>query len=370
MMLAKKAPKKRYVFQVFSTCVLIMLAILLVVTSTVVAAGKPKTVAEIALYQGPGRQKMLIEGAKKEGQFMLYNSNSWITNVVSKEFGKKYPFIKVLVARMRSKRMIKRVLEEYAAGSHKVDAIETSHGSIRIFHRNGIFQEYYTPEAAHYPEEVKEKGKSGGVYFLADRELYYGLGFNTEAISSAEAPKTYKDLLDPRWKGKMSIVASGTGIRWIGSLMHVMGREYIEKLSRQNIKVQNISAAAMNTLIVAGEVPLCPTSGNTTLALAKERGAPVEWRPFTPTLTTIGLSGITTKAPNPHAAMLFLDYLHSKEGQQVVMKGKINSPRLDIGSLEQQFKKHYLDGQYPIEEYERRYNEWEGLLKQLFIRKG
>jgi len=125
----------------------------------------------------------------------------------------------------------------------------------------------------------------------------------------------------------------------------------------------------MATLIVAGEVPLSPTAGRANLSLGIQKGAPVSWRPFSPTLTTIGLSGITTKAPHPHAAILFLDYLHSKEGQRVMMKGMLNSPRTDIGSVEVQFKKHYLDSQYSIEEYERRYSEWEVLLKQLFIRK-
>jgi len=368
-MILKKFIKNSVFFLVVIICTLTIAFFLITATGSAAAEGRPQTVAEVALYQGADREQVLIEGAKKEGEFIFYNSNSWMTNVVSKAFGKKYPFIKVSVARMRSKRMIKRIMEEYAADRHKVDVIETSHGSVQILHKYGIFQEFYTPEMAYYPADVKKQGESG-VYYLADREIYYAVGYNTNEITPPEAPKTYEDLLDPKWKGKMSIVASGTGIRFIGHILHAMGREYLDKLARQDVKVQNISAAAMATLIVSGEVPLSPTAGRTNITLAKNKGAPVAWFPVQPVLTTIGLSGITTKAPHPHASMLFLDYLHSKEGQSVVMKGLISSPRTDIGSTEERFKKDYLDSRYPIEIYEKKYSEWETLMRKLFIRKN
>jgi iron(III) transport system substrate-binding protein len=368
MMLAKKALKKSYGLQAFTTYTLMVLAVLLLVTSTGMGAGKPKTVAEIALYQGPDREQMLIEGAKKEGKLVFYNSNSWMTNVVSKEFEKKYPFVKVLAARSTSKIILQRVMEEYAAKRYQTDVIETIHGGIQVVHNNGLFQECYLPDAVYYPDEIKAKGKTG-VYYLADRELYYGIGFNTEAISPAEAPKNYMDLLDPKWKGKMSIDGKGIGIRWIGHLMHVMGREYIEKLSHQDISVHEVMAAAMTVLVVAGEVPITPTGGKSTFTIAKQKGAPVEWLPLSPALTTIGLSGMTIRAPNPHAAVLFLNYVHSKEGQQIIMKGNLSSPRTDIKSGEQEFKKFYLDSQYPIEVYQEKYSEWEKILRELFVRR-
>jgi ABC-type Fe3+ transport system substrate-binding protein len=84
---------------------------------------------------------------------------------------------------------------------------------------------------------------------------------------------------------------------------------------------------------------------------------------------TVGYSGMTVKAPNPHAALLFLDFLHSKEGQQGIMKGGLWSPREDIGTTEQEFKKIYLDEKYSIEELEGKFPQWEGLMRQLFMRK-
>jgi ABC-type Fe3+ transport system substrate-binding protein len=77
-----------------------------------------------------------------------------------------------------------------------------------------------------------------------------------------------------------------------------------------------------------------------------------------------------TNAPHPHAALLFLDYLHSKEGQQVVMKGGLSSAREDLGSSERKFKKIYQETQYSSEEFEKKFTEWEALMRQLFIRKN
>jgi len=331
------------------------------------AAPKPTTVAEIALYQGADREQFLIEGAKKEGQVMFYNINTWLTTV-AQEFEKKYPFVKVSVWRSDSKTLLKRVTEEYASGRYLVDVIDVTFGGVALLYKMGIFQEYYSPEMVAYTDEVKAKGKTG-VYYLPDLELYIGLGFNTKLVAAADAPKTYKDLLDAKWKGRISFAGTSTGTQWVGNALNVMGREYLEKMGGQDVKVQNISGAALAGLIVSGEVPLSPTIYESNILTSREKGGPVDWRPLEPVVANVGSSGMTTKAPHPHAALLFLDYLHSKEGQKVVMKGGLGSPREDIGSLERKFKKSYLEAQYPLEELEKKFSEWEELMKRLFIRK-
>jgi iron(III) transport system substrate-binding protein len=357
----------RWSFGGMTARTLLAMAGLLACGQTGWPAAKPSSVAEIALYQGRDREQLLVDGAKRETQLLFYNSNTWLSTV-AQEFEKKYPFIKVSVWRSDSKNIVKRVMEEYASGRFLADVVETTDASLGILKRKGIFQEYYSPESAAYNDEVKEKGKNG-IYYLADREIYIGLGFNTKLIAVAEAPRTYKDLLDPKWKSKMSITNTDTGIRWIGNAETAMGRDYLEKFSRQEVRVQNVAAAAIAGLIVSGEVPLSPTIFNSNIYTAKETGAPVEWRPLEPVIANVGSSGITSKSPHPHAALLFLDYLHSREGQRVVMKGGLGSPREDLGSLEQKFKKTYFESRYSLEEFEKKFSEWEELMKQLFIRK-
>ncbi len=331
------------------------------------AASQPTTVAEIALYQGGDRQQMLLEGARKEGQLVFYNSYTWMATV-AQAFEKKYPFVKVAVWRSESASVVKRVTEEYASGRFLCDIVELSDPAVSVLRRKGIFQEFYSPEADHYGDEVKVKGKLGA-YYIADLEPYIGLGFNTKLIPAREAPRTYGDLLDPKWKGKMSFAGTATGVQWIGNVLNAMGREYLEKFSRQDIKVQNIAAAALAGLVVSGEVPLSPTIISNNVFTLKKKGAPIEWRPLEPVVAQVGLSGMTTKAPHPHAALLFLDYVHSKEGQEAIISGGPSSPREDMATADQRFKKTYLGLLYTPEELERRFGEWQELMTRLLVKK-
>ena len=331
------------------------------------AGAAPASIPQVALYQGADREKILIEGAKREGQFTLYTSHTWFRTFV-KEFEKKYPFVKASEWRNDSKSLIRKVFEEATAGRVLVDVVETTGDGMGIMKREGLFQEYFSPEARFYPNELKPKGKNG-FFYLPNRETYNSLGFNTKLVPPAAAPRTLKDLLDPKWKGKMAITNTSTGVRWIGNALETQGREFIDRMAEQEISVQDMAPAALINLVGSGEIPLSPTIFDANVAIAKQKGAPVEWRPLEPVVTTVGSAALMAKAPNPHTALLFIDYLLSKEGQQLILKGGLWSPREDVGTVDQKFKKAYLDEKYTLEEIEAKYAQWENLLRQLFIRK-
>jgi len=322
---------------------------------------------QLALYQGADREKILIEGAKREGQFTLYTSHTWFKTFVG-EFEKKYPFVRALQWRNDSKNIIRKVLEEVRAGRVLADIVETTADGMAFLKREGLFQEYYSPEARYYPNELKPKGKNG-FFYLPNRETYNSLGFNTHLIPPGIAPKALRDLLDPRWKGKMAITSTTTGSRWIGNALETLGREFLDKLAEQDISVQDMAPASLINLVVSGEIPLSPTIFDANVTLAKQKGAPVEWRPLEPVVTTVGSAGLLARASNPHTALLFIDYLLSKEGQQLIMKGGLWSPREDVGSVAQKFRKSYLDEKYSSEEMEAKIAQWETLMRQLFMRK-
>jgi iron(III) transport system substrate-binding protein len=352
------------------TRVRLALVLLMIIGNTSLLQGaqsRPASIAELALYQGPDRESILIEGAKKEGQLTFYTSNTWVAGPVSQEFEKRYPFIKANVWRSDSKALLRRLTEEHAAGRYLADVVETSPEYVTLLVRSSLLQEHFSPELSAYEDDAKVKGKSG-VLAWTNREIYISLGYNTQLVSAAEAPKTLKDYLDPKWKGKMSIAGTTTGTQWIGAVWDAMGREFLQKLSAQEINVQNMSGAALSGLVASGEVPLSPTIFNSNIFTHKQKNAPVEWRPIDPVIAGVGSSGMIVNAPHPHAALLFLDYLHSKAGQQVAMKGGLSSARNDIGSLEQKFKKIYMESKYTPEELEKKFNEWEGLMRKLFIR--
>ena len=353
---------------VSSLLVLIALIIGWPVSSASAAQAKPMSIAELALYKGKDRETVLLEGAKKEGQVTFYTSNTWMAGYVSQEFGRKYPFIKTNVWRSDSKELLKRLTDEAAAGRFIADVVETSPDYMALLIEAKMFQELFSPELGPYDNNAKVKGKNG-IFHWTSRELYISLGFNTSLIPPAEAPKTMKDLLEPKWKGKMTIAGTTTGTQWIGAVVEAYGREFLEKIANQDVNVQNISGAALAELVASGEVPLSPTIFNSNIAVARQKGAPVDWRPIDPVVATTGTSGMVAKAPNPHAALLFLDFLHSKEGQDAVLKGGLSSARKDIASLDQKFKKVYIENKYPPEVMERKFAEWEGLKRRLFIRK-
>jgi iron(III) transport system substrate-binding protein len=344
-----------------------ILLVSLLNATIVLAAAAPMSPAQLALYQGADRDKILIEGAKKEGQLTLYDSHTWFRTFV-KEFEKKYPFIRVSEWRNDSKNIIRRAMEEFKSSRNLADVVETTAEGMGLMKRDGMLQEYYSPEARFYPDDVKSKGKNG-LFYLGDRETYNSLGFNTNLISANEAPKTMRELFDPKWKGKMSIVSTSTGVRWIGNTLITMGREFLDKMAEQELRVQDMSGAALSGLVASGEVPLSPTIFDADVTVARQKGAPIEWRPLEPVVATVGSTGLSAKAPNPHAALLFIDFIHSKEGQQLIMKGGLWSPREDIGTIQQKFKKTYLDEKFSLEELEVKFAQWETLMRQLFIRK-
>ena len=325
------------------------------------------TGAQIALYQGADREKLLVEGAKREGQFTLYTSHTWFKTFV-REFEKKYPFVRASEWRNDSKNIIRKVTEEAKAGRVLADIVESTSDGLGVLKREGLFQEYFSPEARFYPNDLKPRGKNG-FFYLPNRETYNSLAFNSKSLPPATAPRSLKDLADPRWKGKMAITSTTTGARWVGNVMESLGREFLDKLADQDISVQDMAPAALINLVVSGEIPLSPTIFDANVTLAKQKGAPVEWRPLEPVVTTVGSAALLAKAANPHTALLFIDYLLSKDGQQLIMKGGLWSPREDVGSVEQKFKKNYLDEKYSSEEMEVKLGQWENLLRQLFLRR-
>jgi iron(III) transport system substrate-binding protein len=345
------------------------IAILLFAPTDALAASAPMSASQLALYQGADREAILIAGAKKEGQLVFYNSHTWFKQV-AQEFEKKYPFIKVAEWRADGADVMKRVIEESQAGRFLADVVESTAGNVGGIHNAGLLQEHRSPELRFFDDNVVKKGKNG-VFYWADRETYISLGFNTNHIAAADAPKRLNDLLDPRWKGKMSLAGGATAARWVGAVIETAGREFIEKLAAQDVNVHKLSGAALANLVVSGEVPMSPTIFDSNMFVAKRKGASVEWRPVDPVVANVGYSGLVAKAPHPHAALLFLDYIHSKEGQQFIVKGGLSSPRDDVESLvNQKFKKTYFEAKNTVEEYEKKVSEWEALIQRLIIRRS
>src|SRR6266446_4115062 len=211
------------------------------ITHRVMAA----TVEEIALMNRADRQKVLVEGAKKEGKVSWYTTLivDQVVRPVKDAFEKEYPFLQVEFFRGNSERIAQKVLAEYQAKRYEVDVISGSAAATMV-QRAGYMQRFYSPHLTEYPPELKDaKGFWGStnVYFMT-------LGYNTRSVKASELPKTYEDLLHPRWKGQMMWSTSrGSGApQFIGNILLTMGQEagkaYLQKLEGQNIAKSTASA--------------------------------------------------------------------------------------------------------------------------------
>jgi iron(III) transport system substrate-binding protein len=163
-------------------------------------AQAPKTVAEIANYKGADRQKIFEEGAKKEGQLQLYAIGTQ-NDPLYKAFNAKYPFIKIEVKKNDTAVMTRLMMEEASANTWNVDAIELTTGGLYPLREAGLLQPYWSPEMAAYSKDAFGLDNT----WVLDYESYLSLGYNTNLVSEADAPKTYDDLLDPKWKGKIAL---------------------------------------------------------------------------------------------------------------------------------------------------------------------
>jgi iron(III) transport system substrate-binding protein len=277
------------------------------------ALAAPSTVSEIANCADADRQQLLEEGARHEGAVMLYATGTQIQPLLDR-FMQKYPFIKVSMPRASSIDVTRKVIEEYGAGLYQVDAYELSSYGLVILREQGLLQPFSSPEVADYDKTAIESGRS----WVSVRESYLGIGYNTQKIRAEDAPKSYQDLLDPKWKGKMAISGSlSTSANWVGGMVISLGIDYVKKLGLQNIRIYELSGRALANLTISGEVPLSPTIYNSHVEASRVQGAPIAWNLPGPVAVTDTSTALALKAPHPHAAMLLIDFLLSKEGQAI-----------------------------------------------------
>jgi iron(III) transport system substrate-binding protein len=323
------------------------------------AFAQPKTVAEIAQYKGPDRQKIFEEGARKEGRIMIYATGTQ-ADPVYKAFGEKFPFIKVEALRQDSSLITRRLLEEYNAGTFNADALQLNTTGLHPLREAGVLQPYYSPEVAAFDPAVVEKNN----HWVIDYESYLSLGYNTNLVSEADAPKTLDDLLDPKWKGKMAMPGTTTLANWIGAVLKEKDEAYLRKLGQQNIRIYEVSARAVANLIISGEVALSPAIYNSHVANSREASnAPIAWRAISGVYPTNDGAVIVSRAPHPFAAMLFVDFVLSQEGQKILMKLGYTSARKDLPGSQRPSKIYYL-GDDP--NYLQNYEKWIALGRQVF----
>ncbi len=323
-------------------------------------SAQPKTAAELAKYMGADREHVLYEGAKKEGKLVWYTSLT-IYKEMAKFFETKYPGVSVEPYRATAVNLVSRLLSEGQSKRYIADVIETTPGSLMLVRDNKLLLPYNSPHLAAYPEGSKDKAPGGLFFTSVDRESYAGIGYNKNAIPSADVPKSFDDLLKPALKGKIGISNEEIATRVVGAMLKEKGEGFIKKLAGQDIKQYGLPALGMNELIVSGEVPVSFTAVDSNVRMAAGRGAPVAWLPGDLVPANAGSLGAFLYPPHPHAALLFIDFMIGPEGQKLFgEKYGYGSPRKDHG-----FKRWYPEQGLSSYDYANTIEKWNKILLQI-----
>ena len=314
----------------------------------------------------------LIEAAKKEGEVVWYTVLivNQAVRPLQDAFEKKYPGIKLKYARADEVPQAAKILAEAQAGKVQADVFNGLTNSIAL-KRAGILAQYVPPAAAQLPPDLKDKDG----YWHAILQYVFAPGINTTLVSKASAPKTYQDLLDPKWRGKMAwnpnSMAGALG--FIGNTLLSMGNErgmdYLNALAKQ--KVVNIEASSRAILdqVIAGEYPMGLMMFNNHTVISARKGAPSDWLPLEPAPVALDGIGVLKDAPHPNAARLLVDFVTSEDGQKVLRQSNYlpalpSVPALQPGLRPQDggFKANFLG---PDRVYDR-IPEWVKIRQELF----
>ncbi|MFC1815220.1 ABC transporter substrate-binding protein [Thermodesulfobacteriota bacterium] len=259
----------------------------------------------------------LIEGAKKEGVVVIYGTMNLQDQMdVAAKFQEKYPFLKPQIYRLGVERLLARVLAEKRAGALSADIVQTNAVILHIMKKEGVFGYYLPTDNRFFTKQFKEEG-----YWTASNISIRLVAYNTRMVSEKEAPKSYEELLDPKWKGKMMVRMTE---HWFAGMLQIMGKEkglnYMRSLSRQNILIQRLSNSMRAQLLAAGEAYLDINLTFGVVEELKNKGGPIDRAPVQPLVAVPSGYGLTARPSHPYAAKLFLDFVLSKEGQKIFMK--------------------------------------------------
>jgi iron(III) transport system substrate-binding protein len=287
------------------------------------------TLSDIASYEGPDREKRLIEGAKKEGELMFYSSIP-VEDIaaLTAAFDKKYG-VKVKVWRADSEGLLQRIVNEAKARRFEVDVMAGSSSALEPLYRERLLQAVKSPHLDDLiPESIAKHREWASVYLNT-----FVQSFNTNLVQKEGLPTTYQDLLKPQWRGKLAIEAEDYD--WFAQVVLALGEAQGLKLFRDIVASNGLSVRKGHTLlanlVAAGEVPLALTTYGFSAEQIKQKGAPLDWFIIPPLIARPTAAGVARNAPHPHAAVLFYDFLIG-EAQPLLASRNFVSPSRKVDS--------------------------------------
>ena len=262
----------------------------------------------------------LVGAAKKEGQLIWYSTLivNQIVRPLAEAFEQKYG-IKVQYSRATNSDTALKIINEARARRIQADVFDGTNSMYPLLDAK-LVASYHPKSAADYPADLKDPNG----YWTATNLYYMTSAYNTNLVKGADIPKTYDDLLDPKWKGKICWTNDPTPQGPPGFIYNILttygqdkGMAYLKKFAAQQPAFIPASQRVVLDKVIAGEYPLAVMTFNHHSAISAAQGAPVQWLKMEPLLQTTSLMSIVQGAPHPNSARLFLEYVLSEEGQKV-----------------------------------------------------
>lgn len=324
------------------------------------APGLAQSAAGIAMYEGADRAQRLADGAKKEGTVVIYTSAPPDDMaVLAAAFEKKHG-VKLQVWRASSEKVVQRTVTEARAGRFEADIIETNGPDIEALQREKLLQEVRSPHLADLiPGAIPPHRE-----WLSMRLNIWVAAYNTKLVKKEELPKTYEELTNPRWKGKLGI--EGGDANWFSGVVKQMGEDRGLKVFRDIVAANGISVRVGHTLltnlVIAGEIPMALTVYNYRVEQMKNRGAPIDWFIIPPTIARFQGMGLARRAPRPHAAVLYFDFMLT-DGQEILLRRGFIPTSKSITTPLNQFPMTLLDPKIALDEHDK----WSKLFKDIIL---
>jgi iron(III) transport system substrate-binding protein len=317
--------------------VLALLAAWALIASAAAQIARP--IAEDS-YAGADRMAKLVAGAKKEGSVAVYTSAAMDDmGAIVAAFEKKYG-VKVRLWRGSSENIVQRAVTEARGGRFEADVMETGALAMESMRRERLFQEIKTPALSELLGAAIPPHRE----WIGTRANIFAAAYNTRLIKKDELPKSYGNLVDPRWKGKLGVEAEDSD--WFGGVVTALGENKGLALFREIVAVNGLSVRKGHTLlanlVVSGEVPFALTTYAYKAEQLRRSGAPIDWLVLSPGVARFEGIGVARRTARPHAAILFFDFMLT-DAQDILRERDFFPARTDAKSLPEGADLHFLD---------------------------
>ena len=275
-----------------------------------------EVVAKLQKISPDQRQAFLEKGAKKEGTFILYGTTAVDHgNKILAGFRHRYPFLETKYYRAGTTALLRKILTEARSGRYEPDVMNIAPGAAYELRRVGLVEKYRSPNRSALMQGMADKDG----YYTAWQHIVVVIAYNTELVEKKDVPKSYEDLLRPRWKGKIHLDTQDAD--WFHTLLEYWGEEkgldYMKKLSTQDPQIRTGHTLGAQ-LLAAGEFHISPLLYGYRVSQMMAQGAPLDIVFIDPVISKPRGLTLAKHASHPYTAILYLDWMLSEEAQKLV----------------------------------------------------